>query len=132
MKTVLMLIVVAFAAELRSSSGTDDQVRDTSLDGKFAMLLTKDEQGYKVQLVEVSSRRLVAELAENVAYPPVKRCELLGAPDSQRFAFYEANHRGGDTTVYFRNGSGFVESILPELENCATAAERKGAEGPRR
>jgi len=89
------------------------------------MLLTaKEEGGVKIQLIEVSSRKVVLDLAESGA-PHAKDCKLLWAPDSQRVAFYEAVHRGGDTTVYFRNDTGFTESPLPELSGCATAAQKK-------
>ena len=89
------------------------------------MLLTaKEEGGVKIQLIEVSSRKVVLDLAESGA-PHAKDCKLLWAPDSQRVAFYEAVHRGGDTTVYFRTDAGFTESPLPELSGCATAAQKK-------
>jgi len=124
-----------FAGELQSEPAAEnddeaslkpgEEIKCQSPDGKFAMLLTSDEFGYKVNLVEASSRKVVVELAANVAYPPVKDCKLLWAPDSQRVAFYEANRRGGDTTVYFRNDSGFTESAVPKLGGCATAAQKK-------
>lgn len=141
MKTVWIFVILCagFAGELQSEpvpeNDDDDplfkgveQIKCQSPDGKFAMLLSADpERGFKAQLVEVSSHKPVVELATNVAYPPVKRCTLLWAPDSQRVAFYEANPRGGDTTVHFRNDSGFSQSPLPELDmdSCATAAEKK-------
>jgi len=89
------------------------------------MLLTqKEEGGVKIQLIEVSSRKAVLDLAESGA-PHAKDCKLLWAPDSQRVAFYEAVQRGGATTVYFRDDTGFTESPLPELGGCATAAQKK-------
>ena len=95
------------------------------------MLLKEDtaEEGrVKIQLVEVSSGKVVLDLAES-GHPHAEDCKLLWAPDSQRFAFYEANRRGGDTTVYFRNDSGFTESPVPELGGCATAAQKKELKG---
>jgi len=53
------------------------------------MLLSDDSDGYKVQLVEASSRKLIVELATDVAYPPVKECRLVWSPDSKRVAFFE-------------------------------------------
>jgi len=82
----------------------------------------------KIQLIEVSSRKVVLELAES-GHPHSEDCKLFWSPDSQRVAFYEAHHRGGDTTVYFRTESEFIESPLPELGNCATAAEKKELKG---
>jgi len=125
MKIFLTIATVTLAANPPFLFQADDQTRDTSPDGKFGMLLTaKEEGGVKIQLIEVSSRKVVLDLAESGA-PHAKDCKLLWAPDSQRVAFYEAVHRGGDTTVYFRNDTGFTESPLPELSGCATAAQKK-------
>jgi hypothetical protein len=127
----LQIILFLLAAHLSTASAADDQTKDRSPDGKFTMLLKEDtaEEGrVKIQLVEVSSGKVVLDLAES-GHPHAKDCKLLWAPDSQRVAFYEAHHRGGDTTVYFRNESGFIESPLPELGNCATAAEKKELKG---
>jgi len=125
MKTLLLLASLFFATCFCPPIRADDQIKDASPDGKFGMLLTaKEEGGVKIQLIEVSSRKVVLDLAESGA-PHAKDCKLLWAPDSQRVAFYEAVHRGGDTTVYFRNDTGFTESPLPELSGCATAAQKK-------
>ena len=83
------------------------------------MLLLEQEAQVKIQLIEVSSRKVVLDLADSGS-PNAQRCKLLWAPDSQRVAFYEANRRGGDTTVYFRNDSEFSEAQLPELPSCRT------------
>jgi hypothetical protein len=123
--------LVALAANLSFSSLADEQIRDPSPDERFAMLLMEDqkEEGrVKIKLIEVRSRKVVLELAES-GHPHSEGCKLVWSPDSQRVAFYEARHRGGDTTVYFRNESGFTESPLPELGNCATAAEKKEIKG---
>src|SRR5437899_12397995 len=125
MKTLLLLGSLFFATCFCASLRADDQITDASTDGKFGMLPTAEEEGgVKIQLIEVSSRKVVLDLAESGA-PHAKDCKLLWAPDSQRVAFYEAVHRGGDTTVYFRNDTGFTESPLPELSGCPTAAEKK-------
>jgi hypothetical protein len=128
MKIFLALAVVALATN-PFWSRADDHIRDASPDGKFAMFLTADqkEEGIKIQLIEASSRKVIVDLALS-GHPHDEDCKILWAPDSQRFAFYQARHRGGDTTVYFRNESGFIESSLPELGNCATHAEKKELE----
>jgi hypothetical protein len=125
-KILLRTVLFLFAFHLSSAAEADDRTKDRSPDGKFAMLLTDDtEEGrVKVQLIEVSSGKVVLDLAES-GHPHAEDCKLLWGPDSQRFAFYEANRRGGDTTVYFRNESVFTESPLPELGGCATAAQKK-------
>jgi hypothetical protein len=125
MKTLLLLISLFLVPCFCQSLKADDQIRDASPDGKFAMLLTQSEEGgVKIQLIEVSSHKAVLDLAESGA-PHAEDCKLLWAPDSQRVAFYEAVHRGGGTTVYFRNDTGFTESPIPELGGCATAAQKK-------
>src|SRR6266567_8970727 len=127
MKIFSTIAVVALATNPPSWSRADDQIRDASPDGKFAMLLTEDqkEEGrVKIQLIEVSSGKVVLDLAES-GHPHAKDCKLLWAPDSQRVAFYEAIFRGGETRVYFRNDTGFTGSPLPELGGCATAAQKK-------
>jgi hypothetical protein len=91
------------------------------------MRLTEDEREegrVKIQLIEVSSRKVVLDLAES-GHPHSGDCKLLWSSDSQRVAFYEAIHRGGETTVYFRNDFAFTESRLPELGGCATSAQKK-------
>jgi len=123
----LLLASLFFATCFCPPIRADDQIKDASPDGKFAMLLTEDEKEegrVKIQLIEVSSRTVVLDLAES-GHPHSEDCKLLWSSDSQRFAFYEAIHRGGDITVYFRNESGFTESRLPELGGCATAAQKK-------
>lgn len=128
MKRFLLIGISALAVNLYSRSWADDETRFPSPDGKFAMLLSVHEGGVKIQLIEVSSGKVVLGLADS-GQPHAKRCELLWSPDSQRFAFYEAHHRGGDTNVYFRNESEFTESPLPELGGCATATEKKELKG---
>jgi hypothetical protein len=131
MKIFLMIAAVTLAANPPFLSQADDQTRDTSPDGRFAMLLTddKEEEGrVKIQLIEASSRKVVLDLADS-GHPHAEDCKLLWALDSQRVAFYEARHRGGDTTVYFRSDSGFSESRLPELPGCHTPAQKKELKG---
>lgn len=127
MKGFLLIVVSALAVNLCSSSWADDETKFPSPDGKFAMLLTEDQKEagrVKIELIDVDSRKVVLDLADS-GHPHSQHCKLLWSPDSQRFAFYEAHRRGGDTTVYFRNESGFAESRLPELGGCATATEKK-------
>jgi hypothetical protein len=127
MKILFTIAVVALVTNSPSWSRADEQVRDASPDGKFAMLVTQPEEGgVKIQLIEVSSRMVVLDVAEISHFGPnAEDYQVLWAPDSQRFAFYEPNRRGGETTVYFRNESGFTESPMPELGSCATAAQKK-------
>jgi len=120
--------IIAFVTAVPVSSWAEEQTKDPSPDGKFAMLVKdvveRDEERVKIDLIEVSSHKVVVDLALS-GHPHAEDCKLLWSPDSQRVAFYEANRRGGDTAVYFRNGSEFAESQLPELGNCATPAQKK-------
>ena len=128
MKIFVTIAVVALAINSPVWSRADDQIRDASPDGKFAMslknILDRGESRVKIELIEVSSGKVMLDLALSGG-PHDKECRLLWSPDSQRVAFYEAVHRGGGTTVYFRNDTGFTESPVPELGGCATAAQKK-------
>ena len=63
MKTLLTIAVLAFAT---SVSRADEQVKDLSPDGKFAMLLTeKEEGGVNIQLIEAGSHKMVVDLSLN-------------------------------------------------------------------
>jgi len=108
-----------FASAGRSS----EETLDPSPDGQFAMLLTQTPEGVKIQLVEVSSHTVVADLADSGG-PYDENCKLLWATDSQRFAFYQAEHRGGHTTVYFRSNLRFIQVELPSMPGCATPAQK--------
>src|SRR5439155_24259098 len=121
MKRFLLIGVSALTVNLYSSHLADDLIKDPSPDGKFAMLLTQPEEGgVKIQLIEVSSRKVVLDLGEIGHFGPhAEDWKILWAPDSKHFAFYEPNRRGGDTTVYFRNESGFGPVSLPQLPSCA-------------
>ena len=87
-KILLRIMLSLFAVHLSSAAEADDRTKDRSPDGKFAMLLTDDtEEGrVKVQLIEVSSGKVVLDLAES-GHPHAEDCKLLWGPDSQRFAF---------------------------------------------
>ncbi|HEX4653641.1 MAG TPA: hypothetical protein VH227_05270 [Candidatus Udaeobacter sp.] len=124
-----LIVTLISGPLLFSMARADNETKFSSPDGKFAMVLTQPEEGaVKIQLIEVSSGKVVLDLADS-GQPHAGHCKLVWSPDSQRFAFYQARHRGGDTTVYFRNESGFAESPLPELGDCATASEKKELEG---
>jgi hypothetical protein len=126
MKRFLMAAVVALAVSPPFWSRADDQIRDASPDGKFAMLLKDEEKNVSIELIEVASQKVVLELA-NTGYNNSRECKLFWSADSQRVAFFEKGGHFGATTVYFRSESGFTESSLPELamDGCATAAEKK-------
>ena len=123
-----LIFILVSGALAFSMARADNETKFPSPDAKFAMRLSAQDDGVKIQLIEVSSGKVVLDLADS-GQPHAGHCKLLWSPNSQRFAFYEARHRGGDTTVYFRNESGFTESPLPELGGCATASQKKELEG---
>src|SRR6266540_4222034 len=78
MKKILLLASLFFATCFCPSLRADDQIKDASPDGKFGMLLTAEEEGgVKIQLIEVSSRKVVLDLAESGA-PHAKDCNFSG------------------------------------------------------
>jgi hypothetical protein len=127
MRTKAIFALILIATSFVPSLAAEEVIKDKSPDGQFAMLVTQPEElGVKIQLIETTSRKVVLDVAEIGHFGPhAEDWKILWAPDSKRFAFYEPNRRGGETTVYFRNESGFTESALPELGGCATAAEKK-------
>lgn len=123
MKQLFLLLLSA--GFLLSSLQAEDNVKYPSPDGKFAMLSTRAEEGtIAIQLIEVSSRKAVLDLADT-GNPYAMDCTMLWSPDSQRVAFFNSSRRGGTTTVYFRNESGFEEIPLPELPGCREKAAAK-------
>jgi hypothetical protein len=125
------LVSLAFGSLITWSALRAEEVtKDPSPGGKFAMLLTRAEEGTaeegtaSLTLIEVSSRRVVLNLTAEISNPSADDSSLLWSGDSKRVAFFEANRRGGTTTVYFRNDSGFMEISLPELPSCEVPRKR--------
>ena len=120
-QSFLLLLAVPL---LLSSLQAADDLKYPSPDGKFAMLLTRTDEGnMTIQLIEVSSRKAVADLADT-GNPYANECKMLWSPDSQRVAFFNSRRRGGTTTVYFRSESGFEEIALPEMPDCKRPAAK--------
>ena len=66
MRTFSTIPFVILAINLPFSSGADSQIRDTSPDGKFALLVKEQEEGHvRIQLIEAGSRSVVTDLAES-------------------------------------------------------------------
>lgn len=113
----------AFAAE---TSYQDDESTDLygprsiSPDGRYALLVTEgpggDSEKDRVQLIELSTRRGLAELREpgdefNVSI----KAKLFWSEDSKRVAAHTGWKRGGTTRISVREGDGFAEVRLPAL-----------------
>ena len=95
-------------------------VRDKSPDGKFALEITKEEQGYSASLIDLKSKAEVVALEIYQNY--IEEAHLVWSKDSQGVAYFEPDRRGGSTTVYFRNGDKFEAVELPELPDCKIRA----------
>jgi len=96
-----------------------DVIKYRSPDGKFGMLLseTEGELGITIKLIEISSRKIVLDLADS-GHPYSDGSKLLWSPDSTKVAFLEGDRRGGSTTVYRRSGDMFEKIVLPETPDC--------------
>jgi hypothetical protein len=95
-----------------------EKVKDTSPDGQFAMLLkATEEHEVQVQLVEAKSQQFVLKLDDS-GHPFSDSARIFWAPDSKRFAFYEAGKKNDLTFLYLRKESGFEEVELPNIPEC--------------
>ena len=101
-----------------------DIIRDKSPDGKFALRLTKGEEGWGAAIIDLKSKDDVVglEIYQNQSDLFIKQGHLVWSKDSQRVAYFEPDRRGGSTTVYFRNGDKFEDIELPELPECKIEA----------
>lgn len=116
--------IAAFSALLIISSlQADDKdiIRDKSPDGKFALRISKDEQGGSAAIIDLKGKDEIVALEIYQNY--TEEAHLVWSKDSQRVAYFEPDRRGGNTTVYFRNGSIFEEVSLPEIPECTNAAK---------
>jgi len=70
--------------------------------GKFALRITKGEEDWEAAIIDVRTKKTVADLEVYGSY--AKEARLVWSQDSQRAAYFSPDRRGGLTTVYFRNG----------------------------
>lgn len=120
-----MKLIAAFGALLIVSSlqaGDKDTTRDKSPDGKFALRISKDEQGGSAAIIDLKSKDEVVTLEVYQNY--TEEAHLVWSKNSQRVAYFEPDRRGGSTTVYFRKGSIFEEVSLPEIPECTNPAKQ--------
>jgi len=117
------IIVAIGALVITSSLQADDKeiIRDKSPDGKFALQVSKDEQGGSAAIIDLKSTGEVVTLEIYQNY--TEESHLVWSKDSQRVAYFVPDRRGGSTTVYFRNGSKFEEVPLPEIPECKNVAK---------
>jgi hypothetical protein len=120
--------VILISSCLVPSLQAKDIIRDKSPDGKFALRITKEDQGWGAAIISLKNKEDVIglEIYQNFT----EEAHLVWSKDSQRVAYFEPDRRGGSTTVYFRKGSDFEEVSLPsgDLPACEeTPAETNSA-----
>jgi hypothetical protein len=113
-----MKFIAAFSVLLIVSSvqaGDKDIIKDRSPDRKFALRLTKGDEGWGAAIIDLKSNDDVVglEIYQNQSDLFIKQGHLVWSKDSQRVAYFEPDRRGGSTTVYFRIGSEFKEVSIP-------------------
>ena len=111
MKTISAFAVILVGTCLVPSLEAKDIIRDKSPDGKFALQITKEDEGWGAAIINLKSKQDVVglEIYQNFT----EEAHLVWSKDSQRVAYFEPDRRGGSTTVYFRKGSEFEEVSLP-------------------
>jgi hypothetical protein len=89
---------------LSPSLEAKDIVRDKSPDGKFALRLTKGEEGWGAAIIDLKSKNDIVglEIYQNQSDLFIKQGHLIWSKDSQRVAYFEPDRRGGGTTVWFQ------------------------------
>ncbi len=98
-----------------SLNASHEVITCKSPDGKFALRhVHAEQQPYAgdTMIIEVATGKTVLPLDSNWNIGYLK---LLWSRDSQRVSYFAQNGDGYSTRVFFRNGSSFNESKLPEL-----------------
>jgi hypothetical protein len=119
-----MKLIASFGALLIVSSlQADDKkiIRDKSPDGRFALQITKDEQGSSAFIIDIKGKADSVDLDIYQNY--TEEMHLVWSKDSQRVAYFEPDRRGGSTTVYFWNGDKFEAVELPDIPECKSPAK---------
>jgi hypothetical protein len=112
MKAKLLPIFIFVLGCLVASADEKEVVKDKSPDGKFALRITKEDQGWGAAIINLKDKEDVVGL-EIYQKSYTEKGHLVWSKDSQRVAYFEPDRRGGSTTVYFRKGSEFEEVSLP-------------------
>jgi hypothetical protein len=110
-RTISVFAVILVGYCLLPSLEAKDIIRDKSPDGKFALRITKEDEGWGAAIINLKSKQDVVglEIYQNFT----EEAHLVWSKDSQRVAYFEPDRRGGSTSVYFRKGSEFEEVSLP-------------------
>ena len=111
MRTISALVVILIATCLVPSLEAKDIIRDKSPDGKFALRITKEDEGWGVAIINLKNKEDVVGL--EVYQNFTEEAHLVWSKDSQRVAYFEPDRRGGSTTAYFWDSSEFKEVSIP-------------------
>jgi hypothetical protein len=114
MKSTIVFAIFLIGNFLVPSIEAKDTIKDKSPDGKFALDITKEDEGWAVAIVNLKTNENVVGL--DVYQNFTEDAHLVWSKDSQRVAYFEPDRRGGSTTVYFRKDSTFEEVSLLEVD----------------
>ena len=114
MRRITVFAVILIGSFLVPLIEAKDIVRDKSPDGQFALQITKEDEGSAAAIINLKTKENVVGL--DIYQNFTEDAHLVWSNDSQRVAFFEPDRRGGSTTVYFRQGSGFEEVSLSEID----------------
>ena len=94
-----MKFIAAFSVLLIVSSvqaGDKDVIKDRSPDRKFALRLTKGDEGWGAAIIDLKSNDDVVglEIYQNQSDLFIKQGHLVWSKDSQRVAYFEPDRRG--------------------------------------
>ena len=113
-RTTAIFAIILIGDCLIPSIKAKDTIRDKSPDGKFALEITKEDEGWAAAIVNLKTNENVVGL--DIYQNFTEDAHLVWSNDSQRVAYFEPDRRGGSTTIYFRNSSGFEEVSLLEFD----------------
>jgi hypothetical protein len=114
MRGIAVFAVILIGNSLVPSIKAKDIIRDKSPDGKFALEIMREDEGWAAAIVNLKTNENVVGL--DIYQNFTEDAHLVWSKDSQRVAYFEPDRRGGSTTVYFRKDSGFEEVSLVEID----------------
>jgi len=133
MKAILLLLVILIGSIL--SLAAEDVIKDKSPDGKFALRMTHGKEGWDTEIIETGTKKKVIDLENLEVSGDEARVDyamrtqqpmdtyghdatLVWLGDAQRVAYFNESRELHATSVYYRRGSTFTETPLPEFPRC--------------
>lgn len=126
MRTLSLFVLLLIASSFCPSLQAKEKIRSKSPDGHFALRIHVPEKGgeeVEIGIIDLRTKKTLLELEAPRGYED--NAKLVWSNDSRRVAYFNPHHRGGDTEVYFRDGSSFVEvafPVMPEMRFPRTPA----------